>query len=628
MDGDTGGDMMCSVEDAVKHPYLFAPKEKWDVLPTQIQTDPYYLQKWNHTIFKQAEELSILPPAKYFVDGTSGALDVARQVQLRIKLWAYAYRLSGDKKWRDRIWKEVVHAAGNSTEPFGEKGDNWYSQHWLDVGEFLVGFAVAYDWLYDAWSVKEREAIMWSIIDLGLRKGVEAFEREEWFLSVKGNWNCVTTGGMIVGALAILNEDPTGMSKRVLPRAVESARQYCAQSVDTSGTWVETPDYWYFGSQAHAQLSSALLVATGSTHGMLDSNPAFKGSGLFHIYNQGMTDKFNYGDCGPSKITATANALFFYSTEYHVPEYALYQRDRPDAADPLSMLWYPTSVKGTWGTNELALDKSFPDVTGAWVSMRSSWTDQNGIFVAMKGGRMTDHATHGNLDAGDFVLDALGERWALQLCQDSYDAPGYFSSEAQDSVRWSYYRCSTEGQNTILYNNSNQVGDAIPVVGFQSSFSTQSTTGKDDSGAFWVAELTEAYGGIGIKRGLRLSKGRRQVLVQDEIAEAVEGSQWRMHTKATMTLSKSGRIAHLRLNGKALDLVLVSPSTAFFHAAEAVRSKHRPPQNDLPNPGVGVLAIDLPPGNSTVAVLFCPRYEQGLDCSVSSLAPLDSWALN
>jgi hypothetical protein len=34
------------------------------------------------------------------------------------------------------------------------------------------------------------------------------------------------------------------------------------------------------------------------------------------------------------------------------------------------------------------------------------------VYIAMKAGQLTGHQTHGDLDAGDFVLDALGQRWA------------------------------------------------------------------------------------------------------------------------------------------------------------------------------------------------------------------------
>jgi len=49
---------------------------------------------------------------------------------------------------------------------------------------------------------------------------------------------------MIIGALAIFHEDPTGTARELLPLAISNARQYCAQSVESDGTWAETPDYW------------------------------------------------------------------------------------------------------------------------------------------------------------------------------------------------------------------------------------------------------------------------------------------------------------------------------------------------------------------------------------------------
>lgn len=216
---------------------------------------------------------------------------------------------------------------------------------------------------------------------------------------------------MIVGALAVYHDEPNSLPERLLRLAVQNTLENCAQSVESDGTWTETPDYWYFGTQAHAQLSSALLSATGSTHGMLTANTAFQDTGIFHIYNYGMTQKFNYGDCGPPKITATANSLLFYANELNRPLYTLYQRDRPDAADPLAMLWYNPHVAGTW-YHELPLDREFPDPRGAWVSARSSWTDPLGLFVAMKAGQMVGHATR----QCDLLLSSLLlVRWGNHL---------------------------------------------------------------------------------------------------------------------------------------------------------------------------------------------------------------------
>jgi hypothetical protein len=284
-----------------------------------------------------------------------------------------------------------------------------YIRHWLDTGEFLVAFSYAYDWLYDAWSEEQRQAILWSIITLGLVKGLEAYKSNAWFLSVRGNWNCESThprkssesctltrtgvvnGGIIIASLATYHDDPTGISEELLEMATANARNNCAHAVNKDGTWSETPDYWYFGTQSHAQLAAALLTATGSTRGLLTANSAFEKTGMFHIYNNGATDKFNYGDCGPSKITASANSLFFYGDQYGIPAYSLYQRERPDAADPLSMFWYKPPVESVWYEG-LPLDRSFDDRSGAWVSMRSSWTSAEGLFVAMKAGEPMGHS--------------------------------------------------------------------------------------------------------------------------------------------------------------------------------------------------------------------------------------------
>ena len=123
-------------------------------------------------------------------------------------------------------------------------------------------------------------------------------------------------GGLTLGALAIAGEDPTGIAQELLSHTVPNAQQNCAYGVQTDGTWSETSDYWYFGNTGHSQMASGLLSATGSTQELLTSNPNFNKTGLFHMYGTGFVQKFNYGDCGPNKYTATANNLMFYGDQF------------------------------------------------------------------------------------------------------------------------------------------------------------------------------------------------------------------------------------------------------------------------------------------------------------------------
>lgn len=75
-------------------------------MPKLIQNDPY-LKYWNATIFENATQYYNLPPVVYFLDGDSGILDTARQVKQRAKAFAYAYRMSNDTKWVDRLFLEL-----------------------------------------------------------------------------------------------------------------------------------------------------------------------------------------------------------------------------------------------------------------------------------------------------------------------------------------------------------------------------------------------------------------------------------------------------------------------------------------------------------------------------------------
>lgn len=79
--------------------------------------------------------------------------------------------------------------------------------------------------------------------------------------------------------------------------------------------------------------------------------------------------------------------------------YTLFQRDQGDAPEPMSMLYYDAQVKGDF-FDQLPLDHHFDNNTDSWVSMRTSWTDNNGVYVAMKSGALLGHQTHGDLDAG------------------------------------------------------------------------------------------------------------------------------------------------------------------------------------------------------------------------------------
>ncbi|KAK4703243.1 hypothetical protein P7C70_g2976, partial [Phenoliferia sp. Uapishka_3] len=587
------------LEVRTDHPRLFAPSYKWQCLPKLISGDSY-MSSWNDTIFLNATKFYGMTPTNYTEDGGltgSGVLDVAREVQLRIKHWGYAWKMSNDTKWADRTWEELV---------------------------FTAAFAIAYDWFYDYWTDTQRAAIRSSIVTLGLQYGLNAYADPTglgadytWWTKVNGNWNCVCNNGLTLGALAISGEDTTGVAAKVLAYTVPNAAENCAFSPSPDGTWSETANYWYFGTSAHSSMAAALLTSTGSTQNLLDSNPGMKLSALYHMYVTGMQGLFAYGDTGPNKYSTTANGIMFYGSQYNIPMYTLFQRDRQDAPEPMSMLFYDPQVSGVFWDG-LALDHHFDNTTDGWASMRSSWTNTDGTYVAMKAGAIQGHQTHGDVDAGDFVLDAMGQRWAGELGSGNYLADGYFNSEAQNAQRWLYYRKRTEGQNTLLMGGLDQNVLGVPTTGFGSSGDNQASLVYDINGtsvAYFTADLTAMYNGTSVQRAIRMLNGRKQVLLQDEVNVPSVGVQWRMHTNATITMANNNQTAILALGGQTMNISILTPSTATFGTEEPVRLSTDPTlptdaaSQDQPNPGVTVLTIQIPTGQQTLQVLFNPLWE-------------------
>jgi hypothetical protein len=392
--------------------------------------------------------------------------------------------------------------------PFGDGNTRWNPAHFLDVGEFCATFAIGYDWLYDYWNEEQKTNIRNAIVTFGLTYGLNALENNAdastngyaWWTGVNGmvngNWNCVNNAGLTMAALAILEDDTTNTAEKVLALTVPNAFGNCFQGAQEDGTWSETANYWYFGTTGAAEMVSALITAYGNDRGLSTTNPGFKLTNDFHMSVQGMTSLFNYGDHGPNKYSATANSLLLWSQVFDEPKYALYQRDRYDSPEPWAMFWYDPAVAGTWWDG-MALDNYYPNKTDEWAAARSSWSDLDGSYWAMKSGELTGHQTHGDLDIGDFVVDAMGDRFFGELGSAQYLSPGYFLSETQDAERWLYYRKRTEGQNTLLINYSNQNVNAEPTAQFGTTGTKQGAAPsfnveKDDT-AFFTTDMSTAY---------------------------------------------------------------------------------------------------------------------------------------
>lgn len=86
---------------------------------------------------------------------------------------------------------------------------------------------------------------------------------------------------------------------------------------------------------------------------------------------------------------------------------------------------------------------------GKGVAIFRPATGRPGAYLGAKAGDST--VTHQDLDHGSFVWETGGYRWAIDLGSESYLLQGMFLPFAG---RYSYYRKSTRGHNTISFGDS------------------------------------------------------------------------------------------------------------------------------------------------------------------------------
>ncbi len=564
------------------HPRLFASSNDFVRLRERVEAGGR-LREWRDAIRREGEAVLTQAPSKYEIPDGLRLLSVSRRVLRRAQVLGLLYRLDGDGRWRDRLWRELEAAAGFK---------DWNPRHFLDTAEMTHALAVGYDWLYDAWTDAQRETLRTALVEKGLKVGLGVHQRTvpgSW-PRARHNWNQVCNGGLGIGALAVAESEPE-LAGELLQDALVSIQLAMAEFAP-DGAWAEGPGYWDYATTYNVALLAALETAVGTDFG-LSGIPGFAEAGAFPLYLSGPLDRtFNYADGGDGPVRAPQ--LLWLARKFARPAYAAYQ-ERMASPEPMDLLWFDGAVAADKEKDTLPLDRHFrgADI----VSLRSAWKDRQAVFVGFKAG--DNKANHSHLDLGTFVFDALGHRWAMDLGGDDYNLPAYFGK-----ARWTYYRLRAEGQNTLVLNPGNGPDQSPTAAARLERF--ESTAGR----ALAIADLSAAYTAHArrVRRGLALLD-RERLLVQDEIdADVPVDAWWFMHTPAEITIGAGGRVAMLRQGDDVVRAELLGPTPGPFEVQPAAPLPGAPhPERQNPNRGVRKLSIHLPAAREVrLAVLLTP----------------------
>ena len=177
---------------------------------------------------------------------------------------------------------------------------------------------------------------------------------------------------------------------------------------------------------------------------------------LYPVYIGGNSNKiFNYGDTteGSSNIGNVSNTGMIWFANYYISKgktqnsYLLYKLELKYRFGLYNIIWYKDEYgKEAQKYVDYNRDYLFENISVATIN-KSLDTKTNDIYIATKAGKV--ERSHGDLDIGSFIFDALGERWIEDFGLESYTA------SLIDNFRygrWNYYKKRAEGHSTFVIN--------------------------------------------------------------------------------------------------------------------------------------------------------------------------------
>ena len=573
---ETGAILQRVEQIPATHPRLFLPSGAEAALQKQIASDAV-MAKAFAAVRREADRQLATQPVERVLIGRR-LLDKSRTALSRVLHLGLAWRITGERKYFERARAELIAVA---------RFTDWNPKHFLDVAEMTTAVGIGYDWLFPELDEATRTLLRDAIVERGLKPSLKS---DSWTRATN-NWNQVCNAGITVGALAVAGSE-RALAAQLIARAINTV-PVSMHEFAPDGAYPEGPGYWGYGTTFNVILISALQSVLGRDFG-LSREPGFLATADYYLHVHGPSGYyFNYSDCGRGGQGVSA-AMFWFAAQRKEPSLLWDElpklladsrpgtRSRSDRTDPLMLLWMTPG-----------LGRPHPPAALSWTGLgttpvafhRSAWT-REATYVAIKGG--TPAANHAHMDAGTFVMDAEGVRWADDLGMQDYnslESKGVdLWGKAQDGQRWKIFRLGTSAHNVLMIDGQQQrVSGNAPIL--------LSKAGRT------VVDLSSIYAGqvARARRGVSLQPDR-SVRVQDEIATLDRAAtvRWAMVTQADVRIDGPDR-ATLSLEGKRLSFRVLEPAGA---ALKIFPTNPPPSPLDAPNEGTRMIGFETSaPGN-------------------------------
>lgn len=558
-----------------EHPRMFLTKQREQEIKTSIQNDAFHAKLVEQLLLK-ADRMAKEPVTHYVIPDGKRLLSQSRRSLERTSCFAFAYRMSGKDVYAKAAIDEMLAVCRFS---------DWNPSHYLDTAEMATAVGIGYDWLYDVIPTAQRDEIKDAMLKHAMHTGLDIYEKGGWWTKRDNNWNEVCNAGLLVGALAIADEEPE-IARRITDYAIKSLPQGLSV-YKPDGAYPEGPGYWAYGASFTGLMLMALEDVFGDDFELLKTE-GLSATGDFYMGMVGPRYRcYNFADGGDGSDPSPM--MFALSRFYDRPDYAQWLRRFLEGQNRyqsgrlavFNAIWYNPagSEDALRNTPQAKVYRGIQDVA----TMRTSWNDPNAAFVGFKAG--DNKANHGHLDIGSFVYEIDGVRWAVDLGTDDYNLPGYFGNK-----RWEYFRLNTQSHNTLTIGGKNQDPKAVCKI-------TEFKADDPEFVAQAVADLSAAYKdqAKSAVRTVTLFKDGRFV-IEDRLSGVSEPVRWAMMSPAKIEVN--GKTATLKRGDKSVKAILESEEAEVFQTLSAAP----PTAAERRNEGFTILAAFAQPKNGDITI--------------------------
>ncbi len=566
-----------------QHPYILANQDDFDKINAAYLSEGGDLKDYATAILAKAEAVyakyANTDPAavgKYLAseivnpnadaenngyDAFVGRLEAAADYNEELRLLALAYQITRDNKYAHLGYEFAVSMG---------RWEHWGPAYFVDCADATAAYAMAYDWLYNAWTDLgyDVSVVESALYKKGILQGYRSTTGQECeylsnqadlsaYVNAKDSWNVVSTSGMVIGSLALIGIDSiteaegrydesyldyVNAAKHLLVNNIESLIDHGLDIYAPDGSFIESPTYWSYATNAFSVMSWAIETSVGNDLGLMKTwgiDSTFYSALQLEYSSYGdyiVPGVFDYDSVSGLQIWNYHEALaghqntdIFYYAAYALQDDALAAIRRGQLAKKAVSIWdvlgYEDSYADLSAENvELALDYVYANLEG--VTSRSDWED-GAIYVGIMGNK--NDASHGQLDSGNFIYANKNFTWFTDLGAEDYNVHG--ASDA--AYRYGYYRNNAEGHNTVIVTSDLA---SMPQGQLQNGEGVLEKYYADENGMYAIINNTDVYGDTvnSAYRGMLFTNSRSTVVIQDEIVFMnIRSAAWVAQTAAT-----------------------------------------------------------------------------------------------